>query len=101
MLLQERVHQVQQLSGAFELRKDVVLLVLLVILLHEVADEAGGVLEHLGRDLLPGTDAADAFLVDEQAAVQNAMLLHQVFRRRHPLVRVPRRVHAAALRRGQ
>ena len=52
MLSLQRLHQIGELLGFAEFRKNVVLLVLLVVLLHEGADELRDVLEDLRRDIL-------------------------------------------------
>src|SRR5581483_8712697 len=70
---------VYQLAVLAKDREDIFLVVLLVVLLHEGADKARGMLEHGGRDLLAALDTPYSLLVDEQARVQDAMLFHQVF----------------------
>src|SRR5579884_1898950 len=99
MLGLEGVHQVGQLVMLLEDREDVFLLVLFVVLLHELADERGGMLEDFWADLLLIAQPPHPLFVNEQTAVENAMLFHQVFGGGHTLIRIDS-VLALALRDG-
>ena len=50
-----------------------------MVVLDELADQRGGLVEHVGRDLLLGPQPPQPLLVDEQDAVEDAVLPHQVF----------------------
>src|SRR5947209_6212022 len=80
MLSFKNVDQVRQLTRFLEDRKDMVLLVFLVILFHEELDEFGGVVEDSGADLLLSVEAANTLLIYKETPVKHAMLLHKIFR---------------------
>ena len=82
MLLPENFHQADQLPRLLETREEVILLQLLVVVLDEAADDVRAIRHQARREVGPfGGEATQAFLVDEENAVQNSVLPHQVFRR--------------------
>ena len=84
----QRLNERDEHVGALELRENVILLILLVVLLDEGTDQLGSVKEDLRADVIAAADALHAFFVDQQAAIEHAMLLHQVLGRRYSFVRI-------------
>ncbi len=81
VLPQEHVDQVGERACLFHARKNMLLLQLLVIILHEGADYAGrfGKRRRLAVPALP--EPPDPFLVDQQHPPEHPVLAHEVFGR--------------------
>src|SRR5205814_9886383 len=77
MLLAKDGGEIGQLSLFLEAREEMLFLELLVVPLDEIADERRRGLD--GKGGLAGVQPARALLVDEEHAVEEAMLPHQVF----------------------
>jgi CubicO group peptidase (beta-lactamase class C family) len=82
MLLHQNVDELDHFSGLLEAREDELLLVLLVIILDEGADDLRRLGDDVRLDLLIGADAPNQLAVDEQKAAQHPVLAHQIFDRR-------------------
>ena len=57
-----------------------------MIILDKLPDDLCGFRQWLGRQVLFSLNAANRFPINEQDAFENAMLAHQVFRRRDFLI---------------
>ena len=78
MLAQQNRDQVDLPAGRLEAREDELFLQLLVIVFDEAADDARGARDHRQIELLVVLDAVSRLVVDEQDALEHAVLLHQV-----------------------
>src|SRR5215472_8500790 len=78
VLQQQHADEIEHLIGLLDTREDVLLLRLLVIVLDEVADDLCGLGDDRGIEILLGVELAHRRLVDQQHAVEHAMLAHQV-----------------------
>src|SRR5439155_10110190 len=75
--------EVGQRPRLLEPREEMVLLQLLVVLLDEPAHDTRRAAHRVGRQLDAGLQPADRLLVDEQDAVEESVLAHEVLGRRH------------------
>src|SRR5690242_16754263 len=79
MLESQRMHEVHELPRLLEARKEIVLLLLFVVLLDEAFDKLRGVGERVGWNVLIRIEPADRVAIDEERALEHAVLAHQVF----------------------
>src|SRR5207249_10850866 len=78
VLLQKHIDEIDEPIGFSEPWKEEILLELLVIILDEASDHFGGVEDGIGRKILAAIDPTDRFAVDQENALQHAVLAHQV-----------------------
>src|SRR5262245_9514695 len=79
LLAQDR-HEPAQRIALVEPREDEFLFELLMVVLYEASRDGGRCVKDLGRHVLPDLQLPQAFLVDQQDAIQHAMLPHEVLR---------------------
>lgn len=83
MLLKERGHEIGLAVRGLKSREDELLFELLVVVLDEASDDASRAREHAEVERLTCFDAMRRFVVDEQNALERAVLLHEVLAGRH------------------
>ena len=74
VLLPQDLDEVGQPLLLLELREDEVFFELLVLVLYELPHEQGWLVEHVGRHVFLGLQPPQSLLVNQQDAVEHAML---------------------------
>lgn len=79
MLLAEHFRQIDELSRLLESREEIILFPLLVIVLDECLNDLRRRLERRGRQVAIAAVPPDRFAVNQQHAIQQAVLAHEIF----------------------
>ncbi len=70
---------VGEFARLFQLGEDILFLQVCVVVLDEASNDPRACIERLRGSLIAGLQAADAFSIDQQDALENSVLAHQVF----------------------
>ena len=81
MLREQHVDEVDHLPGFLEAREDVLFLRLLVVVLDEITHDLRRPADRGGIEIPLGVEFAHCRLVDQQRALEHAVLTHQIFGR--------------------
>ncbi len=76
MLFAQNAHQLDELAGFLKAREEVFLLVFFVVILDKVPDDLGGFGQKLRIEQTLPCHPPRHFLINEQHAVENAVLAH-------------------------